>query len=303
MKKLKIKNLIITVPILTLPLLSLSCKQENDKIVYYDIYEEIKKSNKDLNDNQITELVLKKTNEFGISNWKEWIDSLTYNDWNRNEDGTIKNLECNSERQALSLYSCSWGHFWNEFLHKNETPLDQEVDQKWINLPDKGQKDSFFIRGSDWQFIQQALERAISPVSIIVYHGVEYQEVEFWDQLKEFISYNEQTKSYDYSKCKNKTITTLGFISTSTDKGVVKYFSEGNDWTTNQIKPPLKEKVMFKIKVDKGTKGIGYISGFELIPGLVQREAQFLIKKDSKFKILDVYKEGDTNIFEVKLIG
>ena len=204
MKKLKIKNLIITVPILTLPLLSLSCKQENDKIVYYDIYEEIKKSNKDLNDNQITELVLKKTNEFGISNWKEWIDSLTYNDWNRNEDGTIKNLECNSERQALSLYSCSWGHFWNEFLHKNETPLDQEVDQKWINLPDKGQKDSFFIRGSDWQFIQQALERAISPVSIIVYHGVEYQEVEFWDQLKEFISYNEQTKSYDYSKCKNK---------------------------------------------------------------------------------------------------
>lgn len=301
MKKLKIKNLMI-VPILTLPLLSLSCKQENDKIFYYDIYEEIKKENKDLNDNQITELVLKKTNEFGISNWKEWIDSLTYNDWNKNEDGTIKNLECNSERQALSLYSCSWGHFWNEFLHKGQIPPNQEVDKKWINLPNLEHKNFFSLRGEDWQFIQQALERAISPVSMIVYHGVEYQEVEFWEQLKNFITYNEQTKSYDYSKCKDKTIQTLGFISTSTDKQVVKYFSDGNDWTTNEIKLPLKEKMMFKIRVDKGARGIGYISGFELVPGSIQGEGQFLIKKDSKFRILDIYKEGDTNVFEVKLI-
>ncbi|MBR3571316.1 MAG: hypothetical protein IKL15_01445 [Mycoplasmataceae bacterium] len=191
MKKLKIKNLII-IPVLTLPLLSLSCKQENDKTVYYDIYEEIKKENKDLNDKQITELVLEKTNEFGISNWKEWIDSLTYNDWNRNEDGTITNLECSSERQAISLYSCSWGHFWNEYLHKGQFPPDQEIDKKWINLPNLENKNSFHLRGGDWQFIQQALERAISPVSIIIYHVVKYQEVEFWDQLKDFITYNEK---------------------------------------------------------------------------------------------------------------
>ena len=69
MKKLKIKNLII-IPILTaLPLLNLSCKQENDKTVYYDIYEEIKKENKDLNDDQITELVLKKLMNLEFLNW------------------------------------------------------------------------------------------------------------------------------------------------------------------------------------------------------------------------------------------
>ena len=113
MKKLKMKNLIIIPVLTTLPLLNLSCKQENDKTVYYDIYEEIKKENNDLNDKQITQLVSNKTNEFGISNWKEWIDSLTYNDWNRNEDGTIKDLECSSERREISLYGCSWGHFWN----------------------------------------------------------------------------------------------------------------------------------------------------------------------------------------------
>ena len=61
--------------------------------------------------------------------------------------------------------------------------------------------------------------------------------------------------------------------------------------------------MMFKIRVDKGNKGIGYISGFELVPGSVQGEGQFLIKKDSKFKILDIYKEGTTNVFEVKLIN
>ena len=219
MKKIKNKFLIIFPILTTLPLLNLSCKQENDKTVYYDIYEEIKKENKDLNDKQITELVLKKTNEFGLSNWKEWIDSLTYNDWNRNEDGTIKDLECSSERQAIALYGCSWGHFWNEFLHKGQMPPNQEIDKKWINLPNLENKDSFHLRGNDWQFVQKALERAVSPVSIIIYHGVEYQEVEFWDQLKDFITYNEKTKSYDYSKCKNKTITTLGFISTSTDRG------------------------------------------------------------------------------------
>lgn len=91
-----------------------------------------------------------------------------------------------------------------------------------------------------------SIRKSGSPFSIIIYHVVKYQEVEFWDQLKDFITYNEKTKSYDYSKFKNKTITSLGFISTSIDKQVVKYFSNGNDWTTNQIKPSLKEKVMFK---------------------------------------------------------
>lgn len=147
MKKLKIKNLIIIPVLTTLPLLNLSCKKENDKTVYYDIYEEIKKENKDLNDKQITELVSNKTNEFGIYNWKEWIDSLTYNDWNRNEYGKITNLECSSERQAISLYGCSWGHFWNEYLHKGQFPPDQEIDKKWINLPNLENKNSFHLRG------------------------------------------------------------------------------------------------------------------------------------------------------------
>lgn len=61
-KKLKLTNLMIF-PILTFPFLSLSCNK--DEIVYYDIYEEIKKANTDLKDEQITKLVLDKTNQFG----------------------------------------------------------------------------------------------------------------------------------------------------------------------------------------------------------------------------------------------
>ncbi|MBR2849065.1 MAG: hypothetical protein IKB83_00990 [Mycoplasmataceae bacterium] len=45
-------------------------------------------------------------------------------------------------------------------------PSNQEIDKKWINLPNLENKDSFSLIVNDWKFVQQALERAVSPVSI-----------------------------------------------------------------------------------------------------------------------------------------
>ena len=82
-------------------------------------------------------------------------------------------------------------------------------------------------------------------------------------------------------------------------------FSNGEDWTqdTPTFAPPLKEKAIFKIKINKDQEGVGYISGFDIINGSYQGEAQFLIKTNSKFKIEKVTKENDVNVFELTMIN
>ena len=130
-------------------------------------------------------------------------------------------------------------------------------------------------------------------------------ENEFWDQLQPFIKYQEDQKQYDYSNCVGQEITSYGFLSTTTDKMIAVNFSNGEDWTkdTHTFVPPLKEKAIFKIKINKDIEGVGYISGFDIIDGLWQGEAQFLIKTNSKFKIEKVTKENDVNVFELTMIN
>ena len=65
----------------------------------------------------------------------------------------------------------------------------------------------------------------------------------------------------------------------------------------------VEEKAIFKIKINKDQEGVGYISGFDIIDGLWQGEAQFLIKTNSKFKIEKVTKENDVNVFEMTMIS
>ena len=58
-----------------------------------------------------------------------------------------------------------------------------------------------------------------------------------------------------------------------------------------------------KLKWIKNQEGVGYISGFDIASGLWQGEAQFLIKRNSKFKIEKVTKENDINVFEMTMIS
>ena len=44
------------------------------------------------------------------------------------------------------------------------------------------------IRGNDYHLISQALNKVPAcPENIVLYHGVEYMEEEFYDQLKNYI--------------------------------------------------------------------------------------------------------------------
>lgn len=161
------------------------------------------------------------------------------------------------------------------------------------------------IRGEDYKYVDTALEKldAIIKRDLIAYHGVEYQEIEFWDQLKNNITQNNDG-SYDYSKCVGQTITSYGWISTSIDRNYAEPFVDGEDWTDNNIpKPPLKEPALFIIKIPKGYHGAAYIQGFNLA-GEVNKEFQVLIKRNSKLKITNWYKNDvGVNYFELDLIS
>lgn len=305
-------------PISLIPLTSLftvSCANNNHSEIknevinqkaYIDIWEYLRDVYpKYVIDNKISEKTIELSNDIFISYYRNWIDSLSLSDWAKDANGVIENLYCTSERQAIALYGVCWGHFWNIYLHKNQIPPDQMVNRKFLNLGNLGNKQEFAIRGTDYKYIDQALFRAEVPRDLIVYHGVEFMENEFWDQLQQFITYNEKENKYDYSNCAGKEITSYGFLSTTTDKQIAVNFSNGFDWTqdVDTLKPPFKENMMFKIKLNKGQTGVGYISGFDIINGAYQGEAQFLIKTNSKFKIDKVYKENDVNVFEITMIS
>lgn len=41
---------------------------------------------------------------FFLSYYRDWIDSLSSSEWNKDVNGIIENLYCNSERQVIALY-------------------------------------------------------------------------------------------------------------------------------------------------------------------------------------------------------
>ena len=114
------------------------------------------------------------------SHFNDWYNSLTKHPWNY-KDNKLENYYCESEQQGIFMYANQRGYYWNEYLHKNEIPPNQEVA-----LPFGGLKNPFPVRGTDFQYVFDALNKDSTkwPYDYVVYHGVEYQEIEFWDQLK-----------------------------------------------------------------------------------------------------------------------
>ena len=63
------------------------------------------------------------------------------------------------------------------YLHKKETLPDTMVNRRFFNLPNLGDKQEFAIRGSNYKYINQASSKATAPTNLIVYHGVEFIEM------------------------------------------------------------------------------------------------------------------------------
>ena len=236
--------------------------------------------------------------------FNDWYNSLTNSPWNKDDNNNFINYYCNSEQQAIGLYSWNGGTFWNEPLHQQKIP--QNVTLTLRNL-DKNTPHE--IRGDDYKLVDSALNKAIYPRNDILYHGVEYQEIEYWDQLKNLITQNSDG-SYDYTKCIGQTIISYGWISTSLDKDYALGFAENwrpsynDEWPSQIIENnPLKERVMFEIHIKKNYNGAAYLANFDFADfGDGSTENQVMIKRNCKFKINKIYKENNTNIFVVDLI-
>ena len=237
-----------------------------------------------------------------------WYESLTNNNWDRNSDGSIKDYFVTSEQQALALYSWCSGTFWNAPLH-----LRQEPENRLITVKELDPDIPHMVNGDGYLYLSSALQKATVPEDLVVYHGVEFMEVEFYNQLKDYIIGNEKD-GYDYSNCVNKTITSYGFISTSLVEAYADCFFDWKPrpevWPNEGIVPnPLKEPVLFKIHIPKGYVGAAYLSnfGFAGFP-TTSTEQQVLIDRNCKFLITKIDQDiknskGDLiNVFELNLL-
>ena len=92
-----------------------------------------------------------------------------------------------------------------------------------------------------------------TPQEMIVYHGVEYIEVKFYEQLKPYI--NKTSNGYDYSKCIGKTIQSYGFVSTSLSLKIAYRFLNWklaiNNTNTSIEYNPLKEPAIMIVNILK----------------------------------------------------
>ena len=294
---------VIIVPSITLGVLSSTYKKHNNSIspfnteynneYYIDLFKHNQKLKSIVDSNTRFNNLSKK---FGHYMSLDWLNSLNSNDWNRDKNGNILDLYCSSETQALALYVNCWGDFWNIELHQNKVPTNKEHVMQGQICNGEVMK----IRGSDYKYIESSLQRSCLSVNTITYHGVEFMENEFYDQLKDYITGNDE-EGYDYSNCVGKTITSYGFISTTLNYNAAITWSSGWDWINYVDNPPLREPFIFKIFIPKNLMGVAYISDYNL-NGTNNVENQIIINRNSKFKILKWYRENGINIFEVELI-
>ena len=214
------------------------------------------------------------------------------------------NYYYSSEEQTSNLYAINSGNFWNEPLHKQQIPQNGN----WL-LKNLDKKTPHEIRGNDYKYLESALLKAIAPKQMIVYHGVEYMETEFYEQLKPYI---QQTNSgYDYQKCVGKTIESYGFISTSLSFKIAYRFLNWVPSTRNVMEHnPLKEPVIMVINIPKGYVGAAFLGNFNFAGIKADQwypENQVLINRNCKFLIKAVLKpsfNGKTvNMFYVDLVS
>ncbi len=161
-------------------------------------------------------------------------------------------------------------------------------------------KDINEIRGNDYALLDEILNypTAFSPLNLIVYHGVEFMETEF----KSMLVFKEN-EIVDFELIKIGTIIeNYGFLSTTTDYVNASKFSIGHNWITDKLDPPLDEPCIFKIRIPYLMQGVAYVSGFNINNNFKNGDAQILIKRNSKFRIDDVYKENGKNILEMTMI-
>ncbi len=255
----------------------------------------------------LEDAVSKASNNFGHKYFNDWYNSLTkenflYNvvDVKNDQGQNIKATElfCSSEKQALELYLNNNGHYWNEFLQNNEVPPNACYNKKFFpTFTDYIKTDEAYIRGTDYKYLESSLSKANMPINIITYHGVEYMEKDFYNQLSEYIAGD------DYSMCVGKKIHSNGFLSTTFQKANAIWWASGENWTkvdpvtgTSPLEPPFGRRVTFEIKIPLGTNGAAYVSDFNFI-NKDNPEEQILINRNKDYLIegVDIVNQGLEN--------
>ena len=111
----------------------------------------------------------------------------------------------------------------------------------------------------------------------------------------------------DSSGVVGQSITSYGFISTTLDKIEALRYCDGSNWINDEKTLPLKEQVMFKIKIPKDIIGAVYLGDFKFM-GTMNLDNQVLLNRYCAFKINKISVEQNdrnekVNVFDVDLVS
>lgn len=316
MKKISKIIFAISPCILVSPILLTSCSNQHKFTIFagedwgtnywYDLVNGKSFTNDSEWENELTEQCF----NYGLDNFSTWHDEISKHQFEPHEtkENYIKNLYCESEQQAIYMYANLGGDFWNLSLHKQKEPEDCKSiefskyhgnnDLKLLFDQMLDVHYHYDIRGNDYQYIKSSLEKSTNPFDIVMYHGVESLEVEYWNQLSEYIVKTD--KGYDYSNCVGKSFTSYGFLACSANRPFCETFFTWGSEEPN----PLKEPAIFIIQIPQGTKSYAYISSWDDIKNAPKPgEWMSMLNMNTKLQIEAVNKEKGINYFTVKVIN
>ena len=163
------------------------------------------------------------------------------------------------------------------------------------------------ISNQDRSFLVSALQKAYSPYELCVYHPVQYDEICWFNQLKQSLFHIGQ--NYLYYGCIHKFITNSSFLSCTLQLSQAMDYLNYVPKNIYHAKPqlhPLKEPMIFKINIPKNHLGVAYLGNFSfaglhgcnLQQVILQPHMQFYISRIA-YKIINGQA---VNLFELSLV-
>lgn len=203
----------------------------------------------------------------------------------------------------MGLYASNHGFIWNECLENH----CQKHHYSYETISELDNEEAHIIDNQDYNFLLSALQKAHSPYELCVYHPVQYDEIQWFNQLKRYLLH--LGNNYLYYRCVHKYLTSSSFLSCTLQLNEAMNYLNYVPHQIYHIKPvlnPLKEPVIFKIKIPPDHIGVAYLGNFSFMGLHSSNLQQVILQPNMQFYIskvgMKIINGRLINLFELTLV-
>ena len=235
--------------------------------------------------------------------YEPWFNQLSVHNWDYDTNHEINDYLCQSEAQAVGLYASNHGFIWNECLENH----CQKHHYSYETISELDNEESHIIDNQDYNFLLSALQKAHSPYELCVYHPVQYDEIQWFNQLKRYLLH--LGSNYLYYRCVHKYLTSSSFLSCTLQLNeAMNYLNyvPHQIYHTKPVLNPLKEPVIFKIRIPQNHIGVAYLGNFSFMGLHSSNLQQVILQPNMQFYIskvgMKIINGRLINLFELTLV-